>query len=706
MTEGDNACTELPVLPSGDRVVFPHTIEGIRIEDPDTATAVAKLPEPKRVAVLMRERAGTPGGAGCVQGPDRDAYHPVGTLATVIGVVEPTLGMEGRIALVKGLQRIGVRGLAPRRMYLEARVRPLEDFVVFVRDDAHARLAHRVRDRFEEILHASRSLPCDFAHGIDGAGDGVLSDMAASWLAAIPNAERRKLLGTLDVRQRLHILMPWLERAEGRPRAYGRGRSAPVDPERAAAILDEDHYGVPHVKERVLEHVSVHGRNHGRRGPTLCLVGPPGVGKTSMARSIARATGRRFAWLPLGGVRDETDIRGSRRSEVGALPGRILRGLQHAGSRNPVFVLDEVDKIGADAASALAEAIDPEQGRTFRDRCLDVVIDLADVMFVATANTLDPVPAVLRKRMDAVEIPGYVHEDKVAIARRHLVPRQLREHGLDERGLRFRDDGLDALVDGYTREAGVRNLERAVGAVCRKRVRAQGRGETRPVDVGRAEVTRWLGPPVYVPGADLAERARVPGVAVAAAWTGSGGDLLFIEVARTARGSGRLTITGQVRSVMQESARAALSWLRTHAAEQNLAPASLYRHDLHLHIPQGGVAKDGPSAGVAMAVAMMSLLERRAVRPRVAFSGELTLTGLVLPVGGIHEKVLAARRDGVRELVLPKRNEAQVRHEIPPPKHAGLQLRFVGHVTEALDLAFENGTRFGDARPVSRVSIR
>ena len=448
-----------------------------------------------------------------------------------------------------------------------------------------------------------------------------------------------------------------------------------LDLRHARQVLDEDHYDVERIKERILEFLAVRTLRRDPKGPILCFVGPPGVGKTSLGRSIARAMSRKFARLSLGGVRDEAEIRGHRRTYVGALPGRIIQQLRNAGANNPLFVLDEIDKLGVDfrgdPASALLEVLDPEQNVAFQDHYLDVPFDLHRVMFVTTANVLDAIPPPLRDRMEVIEVPGYTEEDKLEIARRHLVPKQLEETGLTPEQLRFEDAALARIIGRYTREAGLRNLEREIGRVCRKIARARTEGNTAPVVCTPERVRELLGPERFF--FEEAEHVNLPGLALGLAWTPAGGAILTIEASRMA-GTKQLTLTGQLGDVMRESAHAALSWVRSHAQELGIDPGFYEKTDIHLHVPQGSIPKDGPSAGITMAVALASLLSGRPVAPGVAMTGEITLRGRVLPVGGIKEKVLAARQAGIRTVILPRRNEQDL-DEVPP--HVREQLTFV-----------------------------
>jgi len=458
---------------------------------------------------------------------------------------------------------------------------------------------------------------------------------------------------------------------------------------RTKEVLDADHSGLERAKDRILEYLAVRKLKPDVKGPILCFVGPPGVGKTSLAKSIASAIGRKVVRVSLGGMRDEAEIRGHRRTYIGALPGQIMQGLRRAESRNPVFVLDEIDKLGTDfrgdPASALLEVLDPEQNNSFRDHYLDVPFDLSEVLFITTANMLDPIPGPLRDRMEVLELAGYTQEEKRRIARDHLVSKQIINHGLAEAGVVFEDDALRAIIRGYTREAGVRNLEREIGAICRKIARRRAEGDMSAVTVTRALVESLLGAPRHL-DEEMKDRTRDPGVAIGLAWTPVGGDVLFIEASRMAGGS-QLTLTGQLGDVMKESARIGLSWFRANAARYDVDPHFYKDAEIHLHVPAGAIPKDGPSAGVTMVVAVASALSGRPVRGDVAMTGEITLSGRVLPVGGIKEKVLAARRQGINTVILPKQNEKDVKEDLTDELRHGLTVHYVSEVDEVLKLA-------------------
>lgn len=455
-------------------------------------------------------------------------------------------------------------------------------------------------------------------------------------------------------------------------------------------VLDEDHYDLDKVKKRIVEYLAVRKLKKDKKGPILCLVGPPGVGKTSLGKSIARALGREFWRVSLGGVRDEAEIRGHRRTYVGSLPGRIIQGIRKAGTNNPVFMLDEVDKLGhdfrGDPAAALLEVLDPEQNNTFSDHYLEVSFDLSKVMFIATANLLDPVPPALKDRMEILELPGYTLDEKSMIAQNYLVPRQIEDHGLTKERLQFSGNSIKRIVENYTREAGVRNLEREVARVCRAIAVKVAEGTAKESYViADDDLQPMLGPAKFMP--EVAERTSETGVATGLAWTPVGGDIIFVE-ATSMRGKGTLVLTGQLGDVMKESARAALSFVKSKAELLGVDPELLDTHDIHVHIPAGAIPKDGPSAGVTLLAALVSMLTGRCVRHDVAMSGEITLRGAVLPVGGVKEKVLAAHRAGIKSVILPERNEKDL-EDIPPQAREELDIKFIRRMDEILEMVLE-----------------
>ena len=486
------------------------------------------------------------------------------------------------------------------------------------------------------------------------------------------SAEYHVILTYLD----WFVTLPWKTQTEDR-----------LDIARAAKILDEDHHGLDKVKKRILEYLAVRKLKPDAPGPILCFVGPPGVGKTSLGRSIARAVNRKFARMSLGGMRDEAEIRGHRRTYVGAMPGRILQNIRKAESNNPVFVLDEIDKLGADfrgdPSSALLEVLDPAQNDSFTDLYLNVPFDLSKVMFLATANLPDTIPWALRDRMEIIEIPGYTQEEKLEIAQKFLLPRQLENHGLKKSQLRITKPALSTIIEGYTREAGVRNLEREIGNVCRGAARKFAGRRRKPISVTPDALKEYLGNEKV--HRELVERTAMPGVAIGLAWTAMGGDILFIEATKMP-GKGKLVLTGHLGEVMKESAQAALSYIRSNAEVLGIQDIDFNAIDIHVHVPAGAVPKDGPSAGVTILAAMTSLLTRRQARSRVAMTGEITLRGNVLPVGGIKDKVLAASRAGIKEVILSHRNESDL-DEVPEGMRKKLAFHFVQRMDEVLDKA-------------------
>jgi ATP-dependent Lon protease len=487
------------------------------------------------------------------------------------------------------------------------------------------------------------------------------------------------------------VTRTYLEWMAGLPWSVSSG--SPVDVRRAAEILDEDHYDLEKVKDRILDYLAVLQLRPVLKGPILCFVGPPGVGKTSLGKSIARALGRKFARISMGGMHDEAEIRGHRRTYIGALPGQIIQALRRAAVNDPVFMLDEVDKLGrdfrGDPASALLEVLDPEQNSTFRDNYLDVPFDLSKVLFITTANVLDPVPDALRDRMEIISLEGYTEQEKVIIAFRYLIPRQITENGLGADGIQFSDEAVRFLIRRYTREAGVRSLERELGSICRKQARRIAEGRNEKIDVTPQVVEQDLGAPRFRTDTEVAERTRRPGVAVGLAWTPVGGDVLFVEAGRMPGGSKGLIMTGQLGPVMQESVQAALTWVRGAATQNGIDPELFKSIDIHIHVPAGAIPKDGPSAGITMAAALVSMLTERRVRPNLAMTGEITLTGQVLPVGGIKEKVLAAKRGGVREVIMPAENEVNVREDLKTEHIADMTIRYVNSMQEVIELALE-----------------
>ncbi len=474
-------------------------------------------------------------------------------------------------------------------------------------------------------------------------------------------------------------VLPWAKSSGGE-----------VDINKAREVLEADHYDLQKVKDRILDYLSVRRLKPNMKGPILCFVGPPGVGKTSLGRSIARALGRKFTRLSLGGVHDEAEIRGHRRTYIGALPGQIIQGIRRAETNDPVFMLDEVDKLGrdwrGDPSSALLETLDPEQNNTFRDNYLDVPFDLSKVLFITTANQLDPVPEPLRDRMEIIELQGYTEDEKVHIAERYLVPRQIEENGLKAEQIEFPEESLRRIIRHYTREAGVRSLERNIGTLCRKQARRIAEGKPDKLVVSQEDIKQFLGGEKIRVETEIAERTKRPGVAVGLAWTPTGGDVLFVEVNKM-KGKGNFTMTGQIGQVMQESMQAALTWVRSHAQELGVSEDFFSAHDLHIHVPAGAIPKDGPSAGVTMATVLASLLTDTPVNKLTAMTGEITLSGNVLPVGGIKEKFLAARRAGVTTVILPADNKQDVEEDLTADMMEGVAVHYARTIEDVLAVA-------------------
>jgi len=474
------------------------------------------------------------------------------------------------------------------------------------------------------------------------------------------------------------ICLPWSKTTEDN-----------LDITEAEKVLNRDHYDLVKVKERILEYLAVRKLKKDMKGPIICFVGPPGVGKTSLGRSIAQALNRKFVRISLGGVHDEAEIRGHRRTYVGSLPGRIIQGIKNAGSNNPVFMLDEVDKIGqdfrGDPSSALLEVLDPEQNNAFSDHYLDIPFDLSKVLFITTANYVDPIPPALLDRMETLELPGYTEEEKVKIATKYLIPKQRKEHGLTTKYISFQKKTINTIISEYTREAGLRNLEREIASICRKVAKGVAIGNKEKIDITNEKVHEFLGPQKYF--AEISERTNMPGVAIGLAWTPTGGDILFIECS-SMKGNKGLTLTGQLGDVMKESAQAALSFIRSKADRYNIDEDFFEKLDIHLHVPAGSIQKDGPSAGVTMVASLISLLTKRPIKDKLAMTGEITLRGKVLPVGGIKEKILAARRAGIKIVVLPRKNEKDL-EEVTQIVKKDLKFYFVEQIDEVIDYALK-----------------
>jgi ATP-dependent Lon protease len=529
-----------------------------------------------------------------------------------------------------------------------------------------------------------------------GEGNELAEEIASlkekSHKARMPKPVLEEVERQLKKLERMHpdaaetaTLRNWLDWMVTLP--WGKSSKDNLDLVEAQRILDEDHYGLEKVKERIVEYLAVRKLKEKMKGPLLCFVGPPGVGKTSLGKSIARALGRKFVRLSLGGVKDEAEIRGHRRTYVGSMPGRIVQGIHQAGTNNPVFMMDEVDKIGADyrgdPSSALLEVLDPEQNNSFRDHYLGVPFDLSNTMFICTANLTDTIQPAFLDRMEVIRLSGYTEEEKVEIARRHILPKQLEEHGLTPANLAVTDKALRAVINGYTREAGLRNFEREIASISRKVARKVAEGHPRIIRVTPATLDRYLGAPKILP--EEALKKDQVGIATGLAWTATGGDVLFIE-ATAMKGKGRLTLTGSLGEVMKESAQAALSYARSRARAYGIRDEFFATHDLHVHIPEGAIPKDGPSAGITIATAMLSVFTGRLVRRSVAMTGEITLRGNVLPIGGLKEKILAARRVGIETVICPRLNKKEL-DEVAPHLRRGMEVHLVDEVDDVLRIA-------------------
>jgi ATP-dependent Lon protease len=764
--------SELPVLVVKGGVVFPGLVSPLVISTERSSRLVddALAGDKLVCAVTQRDSA-----------LEREAepadLFEVGTLAVILKMLRFPDGTMR--LLLQGMRRARVEAYVQTSPYLRAKVAPLED--TSQKDLATKALMRNVAEMFGKLAELAPYLPEDVAAVVTNIeSPGRLADFAATYVN-FELTEKQRLLEILDVKERLQVLLPLLQKEIGilelgtkirdqvkgeldksqrdyflreqmkaiqkelgeadqtqaeldelRKKVEEAGMSEPaleaanreldrlarmspaaaehavtrnyldwllavpwktrtedsLDVRRAGRILNEDHYDLDRVKERILEYLSVRKLKPDSKGPILCFVGPPGVGKTSLGRSIARALGRKFFRFSLGGIRDEAEIRGHRRTYVGALPGRVVQGLRTAGSMNPVFMLDEIDKVGTDfrgdPSSALLEVLDPEQNSSFSDHYLEVPVDLSQAMFITTANVVDTIIPALRDRMEVLELPGYTDEEKLSIAKGFLVPRQLTENGLTGQQVRFKDEALKLIVSDYTREAGVRNLEREIGSVVRKLARRFAEGRKATAAVTPAEVRRLLGPRKF--STEVAARSVHPGVSTGLAVTPFGGEIIFIE-SSLMKGKKELILTGLLGDVMKESAEAALSYVRAHAKELSVSERFFEDADVHVHIPAGATPKDGPSAGIAIAASLLSLLRNEPLAPRVAMTGEITLTGRVLPIGGVKEKVLAASRAGIELVILPHENRRDLR-DVPANVKKDLRFHFVKSVGDLCRVLF------------------
>ena len=770
--DGGRAVEKLPIIPLPDGVLFPYTIISITVENEAGIHLIEDaLENGRRLAVFP-----VLGGVG--EKPTRqEEFFPIGVKARIIKTLR--LPDESRRVLLRGIDRLQLESVDATDPYLVGAVRRIQpEFDDSLETEA---LAKTVTAQFQELVGQMSQLPDELQiaiHNIDDAGR--LADLIADALN-LGTEEKLAVLGTLEIRERLEVILSFLSREEVilqvgseiqhkvnqeyarhqrehflreqlkaiqeqlgeepetpdianlrerltqadlpedarktaeaelkrlrqmHPAAgeYNVARSYiewildlpwnkftedTLDIGKAQRVLDRDHFDLTDVKNRILEFLSVLQIKQDMKAPILCFVGPPGVGKTSLGKSIARALGRNFVRISLGGVRDEAEIRGHRRTYVGALPGRIVQGLKRAGSANPVFMLDEIDKLGADfrgdPGSALLEVLDPEQNATFSDHYLETPFDLSSILFITTANLIDPIPPALKDRMEIIRIPGYTQAEKTEIARRFLIPRQLRANGIDKKQLSIYKRAVEKIIDIYTAEAGVRNLEREIGKVCRKHARSVVEGKT-PADervaVTDKNLREYLGARRLYPDEALTEPQV--GVSTGLAWTSAGGEIMHLE-ANTVPGSGKLILTGSLGDVMKESARIALTYVAGNHETLGFAPEHLKAVDIHVHVPAGATPKDGPSAGLAIAAAMASLFSGRAVRERVAMTGELSLQGRILPVGGIKEKILAAARAGIQTILVPAQNREVLEEDVPEGLQEKVNVRYCSHISEALD---------------------
>ncbi|MEA3403556.1 MAG: endopeptidase La [Armatimonadota bacterium] len=764
---------ELPVVRLLSGVIYPGMLAPLTVTNPLDVELIDEALSGNRILGLVAQRDPD------ADRPGPDGLYDVGLVAIIQKMIQLPSG--DRRLLVRGLSRARLVEWTQEQPFLRARVEEIEE-PEEVPDEVRTR-SQALLDLLRRLVEMAPHLPEEvYIQALNLEHPGSVADMVAS-LLNLEMAERQRVLETIDIDQRLRLVMTLatreieqyeltqrmqqdardelseaqreyflrqqlkaireelgegeeerpdlaelrekveeakmteearqaaereLERLENmNPAAaeynvartyvewltevpWVEGSETKLDIEEAQEVLDEDHYDLEDVKERIIEYLAVRKLRPEIKGPILCFVGPPGVGKTSLGQSIARATGRKFHRISLGGVRDEAEIRGHRRTYVGALPGRIIQGLRRLEVNNPVFMLDEIDKLGrdfrGDPSSALLEVLDPEQNVSFSDHYLEVPYDLSHVIFITTANVLETIPPALLDRMEVIRLPGYTQKEKLHIAKRYLVPRQREEHGLTTEQFRISDAALEAVIEGYTREAGVRNLERQIGALARKIARRVTEGEESPPRVSVRNLKDLLGPRLHY--SEVAERTGQPGVVCGLAWTQSGGDILFVE-ATAMPGNNNLTLTGQLGDVMKESGEAALSWVRTHAEELGIDPDFYESTDIHLHVPAGAVPKDGPSAGVAMVTAIASLLTGRVVRPNVGMTGEITLRGKVLPIGGVKEKVVAAKSSGLDTVILPERSRAQV-EEISKEHTEGLTFIYADTIQDVLEAALED----------------
>src|SRR6202140_2482289 len=687
---------ELPILPVRDTVLFPGGVQPLTVGREGSLALLNSLHGDEKLLGIVAQHDPR------VEEPAAADLHLVGTAAKIHKLVRMPNGNV--VVFLEGLQRIRVVELVSFRPFLTARVEIQPD-LVGDQDAELAALERNARELFRDVVARSPQLSDDLQTaalnikelGESDDGQAEIDELREKLEKAGMATEARKecdrelkrLSKMTPASAEYMVARTYLEWMTSLPWATSSG-TEDIDIAKGQTILDEDHYDLEKVKERILDYLAVKKLQPGMKGPILCVLGPPGVGKTSLGKSIARALGRKFVRISLGGMHDEAEIRGHRRTYIGALPGQIIQGLRRAETNDPVFMLDEVDKLGrdfrGDPSSALMEVLDPEQNSAFRDHYLDVPFDLSKVLFIATANWMDPIPEPLRDRMEIIELAGYTEVEKLHISNKYLIPKQAAEHGLKVgEMIEFTDEGLREVIHSYTREAGVRNLEREIATITRKQARRLAEGKMDRMVVTPAVVRESLGVPRFRAEREVEDRVKQPGVSVGLVWTPAGGDIVFIEATRM-RGGKQFTMTGHLGEVMQESMTAALSWVRANAERYGVDQDFFRKHDIHIHVPSGAVPKDGPSAGVAMVTALVSLLTGRPVRPRVAMTGEISLTGFVLPVGGVKEKVLGAKRAGIREVILPAENEANVKEDLENVLE-GIQIHYVKTADQALEYA-------------------
>jgi ATP-dependent Lon protease len=652
------ATTELEALGRNLLALFQKVVEIAPNLPGELGTAAVNIPEPGNLADFIAAHIGLKQGERQEILETLDVAQRIKKLTEYINRELEILELGTKIQS----QIKGEMDKAQREFYLREQLKAIQKELGEV--DERSMEANELRKKIEEA-----GLPPEARN----EAERELDRLAKMPPAAAEYTVSRTYLDWL-------VSLPWTKSSEDN-----------LDITQAARVLDEDHHDLSKVKERILEYLAVRKLKADTKGPILCFVGPPGTGKTSMGQSIARALGRKFIRMSLGGIRDEAEIRGHRRTYVGALPGRIIQGIRRAETNNPVFMLDEIDKVGidfrGDPSAALLEVLDPEQNFAFMDHYLDVPFDLSKVIFITTANIVDPIPPALKDRMETIELPGYTEQEKLHIAQKFLVPRQLRENGLVPERLQFSEEAILEIIRRYTREAGVRNLEREIGAVCRKVARRVATDSEGPIAVAAGQLHDYLGPVRF--RYEVAEEADGVGVATGLAWTQAGGDILFVE-ATPISGKGNLILTGKLGEVMQESARASLTYARSRAASLGIDEDFYEKNDIHIHVPAGAIPKDGPSAGITMTIALISALTKRPVIREIGMTGEITLRGKVLPVGGIKEKVLAAHRAGLRKVILPKENEKDL-EEIPEEIREKLKFIPVDNVDQVLEIVLEPG---------------